>query len=170
MSRTINDTFKKAWNWRLKKKWHVIPVSLLIFTVIYVVFSNFHFTLTDSLDEHVFLIDTRFPQIKRGDYVTLDVTYPYGKVPEDIYVTKEVGCLPGQLLEVKGLSFYCDGTYLGSAKEETMSGKKTKVFKYDGLIPYGKLFLTGPHQYSFDSRYFGLVEVTKLKMLLKPVF
>jgi len=170
MFKTIKKLFKRAWNWRLRKKWHVIPFMLITFIVIFLVFYNFHFTLTESLNRNFFYIDTRFPQVKIGDYVTLDVTYPYGEIPEDIRVTKIIACMYGQYLQVNGLKFYCDGDYIGEAKEETMSGKKTRVFQYDGLIPYGKLFLMGPHEYSFDSKYFGLVEVTKLKMLLKPVF
>lgn len=166
----LKKLIKKAWQWRLRKKWHAVTFTLASMIVIFMIFSNFHVALTESVGKNLFYIDTRFPQIKKGDYVTLDVTYPYGDVPEDITVTKIVGCVPGQYLKVEGLEFYCDGKHLGTAKEETLRGKKTKVFQYDGIIPYGRLFLIGPHEYSFDSKYFGLVEVTKLKMSLKPVF
>jgi signal peptidase I/conjugal transfer pilin signal peptidase TrbI len=170
MRKVIKETFKKAWNWRLQKKWHVIPFVIVTLLVIYLLFSNFHITLTESLDKNIFYIGGRFPEVGPGDYVTLNVVYPYGEIPEEMTVTKVVRCMEGQHLKVNNLKFYCDGKYLGKAREETMSGKETTIFSYDGLIPEGKIFLMGPHEYSFDSRYFGLVEVSTLKLLLKPIF
>jgi type IV secretory pathway protease TraF len=79
------------------------------------------------------------------------------------------------LKRVKNL-FICntaDGTD-GTAKEEAEAvaivrsydseGKPYAInFDYDGTIPKDKLFVTAPHYMSFDSRYFGFIDVKAVK-------
>jgi type IV secretory pathway protease TraF len=171
MIRRAFSAVKKCYqrcNGMSKKKALKIVFIALMFVLI--VFNNIMFVTTDSLGKNVFHIKGRFPKIERGDYVSLTVIYPYSEIPEEIKVVKKIGCVEGQTLAVKGRNFYCDNFYLGRAREKTMSGKKVNMFVYNGKVPEGKVFLIAPHEYSFDSRYFGFVEVEKLELLLSPLF
>ena len=78
-------------------------------------------------------------------------------------IVKRVGCGSLSRIQVKDKVFYCDENPIGEA------------FRYDfmpmnGIIPEDKVFLIGDHQSSYDSRYFGLVEKSKINAILLPLF
>jgi signal peptidase I/conjugal transfer pilin signal peptidase TrbI len=83
-----------------------------------------------------------------------------------IKVTKKVGCVAGDLLEVrKGHAYFCNHVLIGHAKDTTKDGQPLDVFMYNGRVPDGKLFAFGTHKDSYDSRYFGFVDVSRVKRL-----
>lgn len=92
-----------------------------------------------------------------------------------IKVSKKVGCSAGELLEVKGNAFYCDHVLIGYGKKQSMTGKPVELFNFNGIIPEGKLFAYGGNPDSYDSRYYGFVDVESVTKLigiidLKPFF
>lgn len=82
---------------------------------------------------------------------------------------KKAACVEGETLQVVYKSYYCSGVYMGVAKEQTPSGKKLTNFMYDGQIPKGKLFVTGSHEDSYDSRYFGFIDKKDIKHIVYPI-
>lgn len=101
-------------------------------------------------------------ELRTGDYVRMIWTGvdPNGiaKLREGTAIIKKVGCLPGQHLRVTMRQADCDGIKIGHIRHKTMDGKPLAPALYDGVIPAGKVFLLGEHYYSYDSRYFGLVD------------
>ncbi len=147
--------------------------------------SRFSVTMTPSLVHRVYLIsriqDAR--EIKKDSYVlfTLRKSYRRNGQPVDVMsavvleekhadgkpsvpapVMKIARCIPGDYLKVTDRRYYCNNEYLGTAKEHSLKGEKVENFVYDGVIPQGKLFVMGEHRDSFDSRYFGFIEVTNV--------
>lgn len=78
-------------------------------------------------------------------------------------IVKRVGCDSLSLVQVKNKTFYCDGNPIGEAFRDDFIAA-------DGIIPEDKVFLIGDHQSSYDSRYFGLVEKSKINATLLPLF
>ena len=142
--------------------------------------SRFSVTMTPSLIHRIYLIsliaDAR--EIKKDSYVlfTMRKSYVTNGQPADVMsavlsggkhkdgkaspVMKIARCIPGEYLRVADRRYYCNNVYLGTAKEYSLRGEKVDHFLYDGVIPQGKLFVMGEHRDSFDSRYFGFIEVT----------
>lgn len=109
-----------------------------------------------------------------GDYVRMvwKGIDPNGisKLREGTAIIKKVGCLPGQHLRVTMQQADCDGMKIGHIRYQAMDGRPISPALYDGIIPAGKVFLMGEHFYSYDSRYFGLVDFTQLTGSIKAVF
>ena len=55
------------------------------------------------------------------------------------------------------------------AKEISLQGKKLTAFKYAGTVPEGKMFLTGSHKDSYDSRYFGFIDGKDILYVAYPI-
>jgi conjugal transfer pilin signal peptidase TrbI len=85
-------------------------------------------------------------------------------------VMKIARCLPGEYLKVSDRLYYCNGEYLGRAKEHSLKGEKVDNFVYDGVVPSGKIFVMGEHKDSLDSRYFGFIEVTDVSAIGHPAY
>lgn len=83
-----------------------------------------------------------------------------------VKVTKKVGCVGGDLLEVRnGNAFFCNHILIGHAKSTTKDGRPLKMFVYNGIIPEGKLFAFGMNKDSYDSRYYGFVDMSDVQRL-----
>ncbi len=104
----------------------------------------------------------------RGDYATFLLEHPLaGDRP--VRLTKRLACWGGDVLNVSDRDYYCNGTFLGVAKETGLNGQALPQFVYNGHIPHGKAFAFGTHKDSFDSRYWGLVDVAATERL-SPLF
>lgn len=93
---------------------------------------------------------------KQGDIVTFNF-WGSDYYEEGFKMVKIVKCSSGSYLEVIDKDFYCDGVYLGRAKDKDKYGKQVYNFYYDGVIPEGYYFVMGTHPDSYDSRYYGLL-------------
>ena len=150
--------------------------------------SRFSVTMTPSLVHRIYLIsriqDAR--EIKKDSYVlfTLRKSYMRNGQPVDVIsavvlerkhadgkpsasapVMKIARCIPGEHLRVADRRYYCNEKYLGTAKEYSLRREKVENFVYDGIVPEAKIFVMGEHRDSFDSRYFGFIEVTDVKAI-----
>ena len=70
---------------------------------------------------------------------------------------KRLGCVEGEHLENRGREYYCDGEYLGTAKEFSKTGKTLRIFEYNGIIPKDSYFAVGETKDSYDSKFWGFV-------------
>ena len=97
----------------------------------------------------------------KGDYVMLEISHPIIG-PRPTKLTKQLVCDAGDLLQLKGDAFYCNGVRLGGFITRTWDDRPLTPFAYDGKIPEGQAFVMGTHPRSFDSRYFGLLDKSRL--------
>lgn len=133
------------------------------------------YSSTPSLNHRFFLIwPSRLDglggsRVENGDYVR----FPHqdketgGKV---IYMMKRVGCRAGQALSVVGRDYYCDGGFIGRAKERNTKGEAVSNFVWNGTVPVGNFFAVADHRDSYDSRYYGFVPVEKITNKALPLF
>jgi signal peptidase I/conjugal transfer pilin signal peptidase TrbI len=86
-------------------------------------------------------------------------------------VMKILGCNEGDLLTVDAeKKFYCNGEYLVRAKDISLKGEPLQHFVFNGTIPKGVMFVMGQHKDSFDSRYFGFVDKSRILAKAYPIF
>ena len=154
-------------NWRL---WLALTALLSAGTMLPYKFSV---TLTPSLKHRVYWLVRNPERVVRGDYVLFrhrELTSLVGmKKSED--VLKIVGCNEGELLTVDCQKrFYCNGDYLVRAKDVSLKGEPLRHFAFNGPVPAGFMFVMGQHRDSYDSRYFGFVEKSRIKAKAYPLF
>jgi signal peptidase I/conjugal transfer pilin signal peptidase TrbI len=78
--------------------------------------------------------------------------------------------MPGDHLKTLDRLYYCNGEFLGWAKEYSLKGERVENFVYDGVVPTGNIFVMGEHKDSFDSRYFGFIEAMDVAAIGHPVY
>ena len=130
-------------------------------------------TTTDSLRSRVFLLRDCKPseEIARGDYVRFERVHPWTEDRSPVSLLKQVGCGPGDSLRIYAFGdVTCNGDFLGWALAEDSEGNPLPRFAYNGVIPEGKLFVVGHHPRSWDSRYFGFVDVEEVRNRAYPLF
>lgn len=164
MPKPLNLEFS---NWRL---WLAITVLLVAGTLIPYKISV---TLTPSLKHRVYWLIRNPDKVVRGDYVLFrhkELSARMGmKKSED--VMKILGCNEGDLLTVDAeKKFYCNGEYLVRAKDISLKGEQLQYFVFNGTIPKGVMFVMGQHKDSFDSRYFGFVDKSRILAKAYPIF
>ncbi len=164
MPKPLNLEFS---NWRL---WLAITVLLVAGTLIPYKISV---TLTPSLKHRVYWLIRNPDKVVRGDYVLFrhkELSARMGmKQSED--VMKILGCNEGDLLTVDAeKKFYCNGEYLVRAKDISLKGEPLQHFVFNGTIPKGVMFVMGQHKDSFDSRYFGFVDKSRILAKAYPIF
>ena len=127
--------------------------------------SNYIISTTPSTSYRIFRIEKGLP--KKDDYVIVEV--PFAVTPQKVFI-KRIACIEGDYLKVKGRAFYCNGIFIGCAKDETLDGKPLEHIYYDGIIPEGYIFVVGDSFHSYDSKYFGLVPKSYVRTKLTPIF
>lgn len=143
----------------------MVACLIISAAVAWVVTEHLMVTTTPSLSERVFW-KTRdreaIKTVKTGGFVVFDMYLPEPK-GETRSLIKRVGCSEGETLKVEGDDFYCNGNYLGKAKHKTLMGSPLKPFVFNGTVPYGKVFAVGDHKDSYDSRYWGFLDLNKVE-------
>jgi conjugative transfer signal peptidase TraF len=148
----------------------LFAVLLLIAAGVWFMHSRIAVTITPSLSHTVFYLDNVTQgRIRRGDYVLFPLAHPVTQELRFTRTIKEVACVGGQSLVVSGREYYCDGTFLGTAKAYSLKGEKVGNFAFSGVIPKGFLFVLGHHKDSFDSRYFGLIREEDVEKIARPL-
>ena len=154
-------------NWRL---WLALTSLLVAGTLLP---SKISVTLTPSLKHRVYWLVRNPERVGRGDYVLFrsrDLIARMG-VTKTEEMLKLVGCDEGDLLTVTGeKKFFCNGEYLVRAKDLSLKAVPLRHFVFNGTIPTGYMFVMGQHRDSYDSRYFGLVEKSRIRAKAYPLF
>lgn len=160
----------------MKKQSKTNPLGFFAFIAILFLAGNLipkrvSVTITPSLASRIYVLD-RYPtkiSIKPNSYVLFTLDTGLMKDAKTNKVIKKVACTEGNTLTVQGFSYYCDGQYLGLAKEYTLDGKELDHFIFEGEIPEGKIFVFSNHADSYDSRYYGFVEKKDVLAIAHPM-
>lgn len=110
--------------------------------------------------------------IANGDLVMFTLLNPIAG-PEPVKVTKFVLCLPGDRLTMletpsrmspgeRDGHYYCNGKLLGASLPYGRGGIKLEHLHWHGIIPPGLAYVGSRHPRGFDSRYLGLVPISRL--------
>jgi len=134
--------------------------------------SRFAVSVTPSTDHRVFFLkqDPSWEELRKGAYVLFDVKSKYidGGLPRR--AIKKIACAGGDKISMRGETFYCNGREIAIAKTHSIAGEKLPRFFHNGHIPEDRIFVTGQHRDSYDSRYFGFVKKEEVKALACPLF
>lgn len=147
------------------KKLRIVLVFLAIIGgLIHWLSEVFTIVLTPSVKPTVLIKVSGIPQ--KGEYTTFDFQHDLIG-PQYVLLTKRIGCYEGERLEVRNtLHFYCNNEYLGFARTQTTDGRAMPIFDWQNdYIPKGKAFVVGDHLESFDSRYWGFIELHSAQRL-----
>jgi len=146
-------------------------------------FSRLVITTDDSTPFTFFWKSER--QFEKGDYVM--VKGKAGTLAEGKFLTKQVLCVPGEVLYKKGTSFYCCSDeslgkceFLHVAVEKTPKGRKLFPFNPCGgdayrsscvvVVPGEKFYLGTGVPSGYDSRYVGFFKKDEVLTRLEPIF
>jgi conjugal transfer pilin signal peptidase TrbI len=160
------------WNRNLSKKNKVSFVIGIVslFLAGAILPSHFSVTLSPSLDYRVFYLDKRINLVDKGSYVLFMKSHNLIDNGEKFHVIKKIICAQGDVFKNKGRDYYCNGMYLGTAKNKSLKGEPLINFVYSGEIPEGHYAVWSNHKDSFDTRYFGFIKKDEIKALARPLW
>lgn len=83
---------------------------------------------------------------------------------------KVVGAKAGDHVHADENGIVVNGVLLAHSASQPKDGKgqEMKIWRYDGIVPEGKVVLVNPMDLSFDSRYFGLVDANRIMEKVVP--
>lgn len=148
------------WRWSMP-----IIAALFLWLIVVADFaSHYAFNMTDSVKGKIFKIRPDL-SVERDTVVIFPRRDP--ALPDGVeHMTKHVLCLPGDLLEVIGLDFYCNGVLITRAKTHTRRGDPLPLFEWEGgPVPADVFFAGTDHPDGYDSRYFGFVPLDSATVL-----
>lgn len=117
------------------------------------------------------VVDSPGP-IARGEYVRFTLRHPIAG-PNPVEVTKHALCLPGDrltteekpaLLSGDALDgwYYCNGKLLAISLAHAHGGMRLDHMHFNGVVPPGMIYVGSSHPRGFDSRYLGLIPISRL--------
>jgi len=151
-------------------------IPILIVSALIVHFQqNIIWNITESVNGRIGYITNTKPE--KGDYVNFLFTHELLANREDLNdakdnisnkfrLTKKLTCVPGDRLKTVEKNLYCNGEKVATALDRTGSGKPLQPFQWDGMIPKGKAIVLGETDDSFDSRYWGFIDIEKLNKVV----
>lgn len=102
---------------------------------------------------------------QQNEYMLFEHVDAY--LPEgETHLVKRLGCIEGQYLTRLNYQFYCDGKEIALAHAEDSTGKRLPIFEFTGVIPAGKAFAVGDTDNSYDSRYWGFIDISQAQRVL----
>ncbi len=140
--------------------------------------TRFMFSFTDSIGYKLFyytpLSDDSSRlleyQIKKGDYVVFRIKSDHIPNCHPCNVVKRIGCDEGdRLYSTDRGTYFCGNNFLGAAKTHSKKGEPVDAFTYNGIVPKNTIFAYGGHKDSYDSRYFGFVDKSRILGVAIPL-
>jgi len=145
-----------------KKVAVLVVVFLASYSVFYALGSRLVWAASESVEPTVFWKTNQKPVVH--EYVWFPCNHPKLTRPIKSCI-KVLRCNEGQLLKTVEAKYWCDDEVLGEARITDMKGFPLKQYRFSGSIPDGKAFVMGESHNSFDSRYLGLIETSKMTRL-----
>ena len=154
---------------------HKLAVYLIALGVVFVslllVHQRLAVTVTPSLRYKVFYLKDRSgSEIRRGEYVLFNLDHPVTRELSFKKTIKQVACASGDHLSVNDRDYYCNGLFIGRAKDLSLRNERVTNFAYSGEVPANSLFVMGHSMDSYDSRYFGFISSSDVEKMAYPLF
>ena len=156
----------KLWNTKYRTISTIVLIAVGYFGFSFI-WNHIEIVVSPSVKHRVYLKNAG--EIKKDGYARFLIENDL--LPEGATtITKRFGCMPGETLETKDRSHYCNGLHLDTAKEKSISGVDLPVFVFNGVIPEGFAYMSGYHHDSFDSRYWGFLDMSRKDIIaMKPL-
>jgi len=154
---------------------HKLAVYLVALSIVSVLLLLVHqriaVTVTPSLRYRVFYLkDCSEKEIRKGEYVLFNLDHPVTRDLSFKKTIKQVVCAPGDQLSVNDRDYYCNGIFIGRAKDVSLRNEEVTNFVYSGEVPARSLFVMGHNKDSYDSRYFGFISSGDVEKMAYPLF
>ncbi len=162
--------------WRLNRKEQAVLLILLAsFLVGAWLPPRLSVATSASLKHRVFFLVPKPVKVERGDYLVFRhqalLQAQHGLNPKIELMIKKAACLAGeQLKRDEQARFFCNDTLLGKALPADSSGRSLPRFTFNGSIPAGKIFVSGEHPRSYDSKYFGFIDAEDILHKALPLW
>lgn len=150
----------------MSTKIKILLAGFLFFGTILSILS-FYLTIglnfTPSMPQSVYIFNKRYSHVYNGDIVSFKLNIPNPYIPTDAKVIKKVFCKEGQYLTIEKTRISCDLiTENIKQKDLDSKGRPLAPFNWQGVVPQGKFFAVAEHKDSFDSRYYGFIDLNKI--------
>jgi len=147
----------------------VLPIGLLTWWAIPQV------TWVMSPSIHAWAVRAAPGAIRKGDLVSFTLSHPLAG-PKPVAVTKYALCLPGDridMIEKPSMTpgawdgwYFCNERLVGVSKPIGHSGQRLIHWRPDTRrIPPGMIYVGSSHASGFDSRYYGPVDIGRLRRM-----
>ena len=175
MPRMLNSNLSRSW-WRLSRREQTVGLVFLACVLMGAWLpARLAVATSGSLDHRVFVLLSPPAHIERGEYLVfrhrdLAQVQP-GRQQRRDKMVKQVGCAPGERLLRDGEGYFtCNGRPLGQALAADSKGHPLPRFSWNGPVPAGRLFMIGTHPRSYDSKYFGFIDVHEILYQALPLW
>ncbi len=108
--------------------------------------------------------------IHKGDFIMFHTNklMPYHSTDDNII--KRVLALPGDRVDIKNDRLYVNGQFIDKLYLLPRLKKKPQSFDTSYILPEKRIFVFGAHPRSYDSRYWGLINIYNVLGHAKPLF
>lgn len=108
--------------------------------------------------------------IHKGDFIMFHTNklMPYHSTDDNII--KRVLALPGDRVDIKNDKLYVNGQFIDKLYLLPRLKKKPQSFDTSYIVPEKRIFVFGAHPRSYDSRYWGLINIYNVLGHAKPLF
>ena len=157
----------------LKFKYCIFYTIILLLGFMYIIYATLNFFFikvliqkTDSMPKGFYLSYSSL-HFNRYD----DVVFPTSKIKSNEYLTsknwvqkypyliKRIVGIPGDFLCIRSNRVHINAIYISKVYKYDKENKSLPIFNYCDFIPKDYFFVQGvSSNYSFDSRYFGLIQ------------
>ena len=175
MIRILKSSSSRPW-WRLNRREQSVAIVFLAFILMGAWLpGRITVATSGSLDHRVFFLLPAPAKVELGDYLVFRhqglSQVQQGLRADHDQMIKKVGCLPGEQLTMNAANhFFCNGRPLGQALEADSKGRLLPRFSFNGPVPTDKLFMIGTHPRSYDSKYYGFIDVHEISHQALPLW
>ncbi len=154
-----------------------VLIGALIGIGLYLIYANLRISLSPSAGYRIFWMKDECDFVRREFALVKPPPGDPNLISDAILLVKSFACLPGEVIEKKGLKYFChraDGFVeeVAVAKTRSRKGKPLNPWeppKNPMVIPDGYYFMANPTRDSYDSRYLGLVPRERIVGCLIPL-
>ena len=175
MTRILKSSSSRPW-WRLNRREQTVVIFFLAFILAGAWLpGRITVATSGSLEHRVFFLLPAPAKVELGDYLVFRhqglSQMQHGLRGDHDQMIKKVDCLPGDQLTINEANhFFCNGRSLGQALETDSKGRPLPIFSFNGPVPADKMFMVGTNPRSYDSKYYGFIDVHEVSHQALPLW
>ena len=162
----------------LKNAVIIVSICVAVNVVFEIVPKIFYVNVTSSLPQGLY-VRVSSQEIKKDDYIVYEpseevkkiiVRNGWGEAKHDFL--KKVGAVSGEKYSIDSetLAFEIDGKYFGQVYEKDTAGNELPKMRGKFEVPQGYILPVATNARSFDGRYSGAIEISRIKAKVVPIF